>query len=1083
MGREAAPRGGALLEREADRTASRVLEGEPLAYGPRRSPLARIDRSGSPGRGLPLPESARAALEPAFGVDFSAVRVHHGSDANQTARRMGARAASSGADIVFGAGQYRPDTGEGMHLLAHELTHLVQQSPAAPRAIVPVHPAPRGAVQLATNPSSLPVAAGAAPAPDFQILERTQPGLARELEAINVRLLNEILIPVGQLTDRLRLFPEYGVLDPDKLQLSTVEYTYDFYSRKVLSSADPRTVANLVHAMLDVSGAPLQKVITRLRIRAASQDPELGEAVAALEELRMDVLLRTQALLKYSYVQTGEAEEARLAPIEAEERREAFEAAAPERERQAAAADLERRVDYVCRDVFRAGYPEIDSGAARMGSIGLAHWFVRTEKLDGAGIAEVLEGVRALDEGLFRAALYMNHLIRRLREDYDIKGLEAYEGLTSDPEQEAGEYLLKSVADAILGDFSEDPTALGIVLGSILTLIPGLDTAGDVRDLAAALYQLVWEGMVDDPGVWLSLILTLVGFVPEAGTVIKGLTKLAVKGLENLPIAAILKLLPEGAEAGDILTEIRRFLSDQPSWEPRIASALEGILAKLDEYIAPLRAAAQDKVDRLRAAIARARSAAIGMTPPAVRAMVSQIDTFRRGLVETLEGAPELVGEATGALLKKAGDVRRRLLSITPSGRDTLEWEALQQEIYEMELAALERFLERERLLTQLESVESQVVDLERRVAAGGSGKLPPPPPPVSAAPPPPPEPPRRPPPLPEVKPPPLPEVKPPPLPEVKPPSDAPPAPDLSPAPDPRPELESLPTPGAAGKADDAKAPTSAPPEELPAGPSDATATARRPSATPDALKKTSDNELWNIVNAPNKKKVDPEALLEFERRNEVAQMSAEDLNRLLSDANADPRLVELAEQEQALRGQIAKNYEEMKASGTLQEHIGHFPPPDAETIAAGRAIYGMMSRAGIQRNRNFAVNIGRRSNGTFVVTLSGEADKVQEARRALSLPPPYEWGDDTVPFKRDPRVLRPDGSPFPGGQHCAEPKLYLNGDLENPVESMATIWYGKTNPYPLPDRASGAGSFMEPCYSCRQHSGRLVTLCPSIRG
>jgi len=77
------------------------------------------------GGGKPLPKSERAYFEPRFGQDFSQVRVH--SDA-QAARAVNARAFTVGKDVIFGAGQYSPGTREGQRLMAHELTHVVQQS-------------------------------------------------------------------------------------------------------------------------------------------------------------------------------------------------------------------------------------------------------------------------------------------------------------------------------------------------------------------------------------------------------------------------------------------------------------------------------------------------------------------------------------------------------------------------------------------------------------------------------------------------------------------------------------------------------------------------------------------------------------------------------------------------------------------------------------------------------------------------------------------------------------------------------------------------------------------------------------------
>jgi hypothetical protein len=82
----------------------------------------------SEGGGSSLPHSARAFMEPRFGREFGDVRIHNDAAAARSASSIGAAAYTSGNHIHFGAGKYEPDTAEGKKLLAHELTHVVQQS-------------------------------------------------------------------------------------------------------------------------------------------------------------------------------------------------------------------------------------------------------------------------------------------------------------------------------------------------------------------------------------------------------------------------------------------------------------------------------------------------------------------------------------------------------------------------------------------------------------------------------------------------------------------------------------------------------------------------------------------------------------------------------------------------------------------------------------------------------------------------------------------------------------------------------------------------------------------------------------------
>lgn len=81
--------------------------------------------------GVPLTHEQRAFFEPRFGADFSRVRIHADGSADAAARSIGAYAYTRGSDIVFRGDQYHPNTFDGRRLLAHELTHVVQQGAAA----------------------------------------------------------------------------------------------------------------------------------------------------------------------------------------------------------------------------------------------------------------------------------------------------------------------------------------------------------------------------------------------------------------------------------------------------------------------------------------------------------------------------------------------------------------------------------------------------------------------------------------------------------------------------------------------------------------------------------------------------------------------------------------------------------------------------------------------------------------------------------------------------------------------------------------------------------------------------------------
>lgn len=139
-------------EREAERVAEAVVSQDNSAT--ERRGVDAVDRQTSGGTGAtvdgeteaeirsvtsggrPLSASERSFFEPRFGQDFSDVRVHTGPEADEAARSINAEAFTIGSDIAFARGNYQPGTRQGKELLAHELTHVVQQTSGVGRTVV-----------------------------------------------------------------------------------------------------------------------------------------------------------------------------------------------------------------------------------------------------------------------------------------------------------------------------------------------------------------------------------------------------------------------------------------------------------------------------------------------------------------------------------------------------------------------------------------------------------------------------------------------------------------------------------------------------------------------------------------------------------------------------------------------------------------------------------------------------------------------------------------------------------------------------------------------------------------------------------
>jgi len=135
------------LEREADRVADQVMRMEHSAVNGAPVRIQRFTGQGGgqvdiapasvervlASSGSPLEPGLLKDMEQRFGHDFSRVRVHTGGAPEQSARDVNAHAYTVGDTIVFGPGRYAPETHQGRRLIAHELTHVLQQTGAGTR--------------------------------------------------------------------------------------------------------------------------------------------------------------------------------------------------------------------------------------------------------------------------------------------------------------------------------------------------------------------------------------------------------------------------------------------------------------------------------------------------------------------------------------------------------------------------------------------------------------------------------------------------------------------------------------------------------------------------------------------------------------------------------------------------------------------------------------------------------------------------------------------------------------------------------------------------------------------------------------
>jgi uncharacterized protein DUF4157 len=136
------PEGLLVLTKRECKSAKPAASSGPTLVGQRRAApgaSGALDAAPAVGRvletaGQSLDAASRSFFAARFGHDFANVRVHADAQAAESARSVGALAYTVGSHVVFGAGQYAPNTSAGKRLLAHELTHVVQQSGGMPGA-------------------------------------------------------------------------------------------------------------------------------------------------------------------------------------------------------------------------------------------------------------------------------------------------------------------------------------------------------------------------------------------------------------------------------------------------------------------------------------------------------------------------------------------------------------------------------------------------------------------------------------------------------------------------------------------------------------------------------------------------------------------------------------------------------------------------------------------------------------------------------------------------------------------------------------------------------------------------------------
>jgi len=280
------------------------LQREGTSSTPHVAPPIVHDVLRTPGQ--PLDAGTLAFMEPRFGHDFSRVRIHADARASESAQAVNALAYTVGSRIVFDSRNYAPETAKGRELLAHELTHVVEQGSAshnhasnAPLAIGPAH----DEHEREADRVSLQVTA------DTQPAERSRPAVIRGIE---LRLQRQPVPGNIELVSGAYVGDIAGA--GDNLREDVLTVMDRLFIVGAMTAADYGAERPAVLALPAKSVVPKATIPKTINSVKAAQDPTLSvlagitafgmpitaELGAGKTNLRADVLLLQDKLLAYS---------------------------------------------------------------------------------------------------------------------------------------------------------------------------------------------------------------------------------------------------------------------------------------------------------------------------------------------------------------------------------------------------------------------------------------------------------------------------------------------------------------------------------------------------------------------------------------------------------------------------------------------------------------------------------------------------------------------------------------------------------------------------------------------------------------
>jgi Domain of unknown function (DUF4157)/Putative peptidoglycan binding domain len=273
--------------------------------------------------GQPLPGSVRSFFEPRFGRDLGGVRVHSDARANEAASAVQARAFALGNNVVFGPGEYAPQSYEGQRLLAHELAHTIQQTKETPTVSNCL------LQRKASDDSQSEVWGGAAPVAlslkrkdhgmkgDVTFSEKEEAPVvgSREMGEVRALLIRSRVDQIKQAAEtrllKIRDYAESAIKDFEKSSETTPDKISSFYTSTLPATLIPAAVQIIRVAAL---GSPYPKGFRKplARIGTLREGPQGGLLHMAATVTGATVQLSVIAFL-LSLNMTAEEEAAEVA--------------------------------------------------------------------------------------------------------------------------------------------------------------------------------------------------------------------------------------------------------------------------------------------------------------------------------------------------------------------------------------------------------------------------------------------------------------------------------------------------------------------------------------------------------------------------------------------------------------------------------------------------------------------------------------------------------------------------------------------------------------------------------------------------